>query len=247
MPNSRTPRIIGRIIKLTAVLLVFSVCGVLIWRMVTSRDPDSIGVLIPNDALCEVYEREGDALLMRYQNQTTITRAEHNSGYFSVTQYVFIPQANQIQLVFRYNNSTLGHLAADYGLPETPDKAGTYFDVTVTTAVDLTPDVREDNYTDDGTTPDCLEIKRYYPTAELTRRETTSLYTYYRYVFEDVPMEAHTVGVFADIYYLEDLDYREQSYGTLCLFDDEAKWIEQKLSAADVEALDGYVGGLTDG
>lgn len=243
MPNSRTPRIIGRMIKLCAVLLIFSVCGVLIWRMVSSRDPEGISTIIPNEALRAPYEEAGDGLLMRYQNQTTITRAEHNSGYFSVTQYVFIPSANQIQLVFRYNNSTLLHLKEDYKLSKVPSKDGTYFDVTVTAAVDKTPDVREDNYTEDGTTPDCLEIKRYYPTASLTKRETTSLYTYYRYVFENVPMEAHTVGVFADIYYLEDLDYEKRSYGTLCLYDDEAKWIEQRLSKNDIAAMDAYLGG----
>lgn len=243
MPNSRTPRIIGYIIKIMAVLLIFSVCGVLIWRMVSSRDPEGISVIIPNDDVCAAYKESGDSLLMRYQNQTTITQAEHNRGYFSVTQYVFIPSANQIQLVFRYNNSTLEYLAQDYKMSEIPSKDGTYFDVTVTTSVDKTPDVREDNYSTDGTTPECLEIKRYYPTASLTRRETTGLYTYYRYVFENVPMEEHTVGVFADIYYLEDLDYTQKSYGTLCLYDDESKWIEQALSQKDRAALDAYLGG----
>lgn len=243
MPNSRTPRIIGRLIKTVSVLLILSVCGILIWRLVTSKDPDTVSVLIPNETLASVYSEDGDGLLMRYQNQTTITRADHNAGYFSVTQYVFIPEANQIQLVFRYNNSTLLHLQEDYGLEEIPDKDGTYFDVSVTTSVDLTPDNRKDNYTTDGTTPEMLEIKRYHPTKELTLRETTPLYTYYRYVFEDVPMEEYTVGVFADIYYLEDLDYEERSYGTLCLFDDEAKWIEKKLSSADQKALDAFIGG----
>lgn len=243
MPNSRTPRIIGHLIKLLAVLLIFSVCGVLIWRLVTSQDPDTVSVLIPNETLSEAYRENGEELLMRYQNQTTITRADHNAGYFSVTQYVFIPEANQIQLVFRYNNSTLLHLKEDYGLEEIPDKEGTYFDVSVTTSVDLTPDNREDNYTTDGTTPETLEIRRYHPTEALTLRETTPLYTYYRYVFEDVPMTEDTVGVFADVYYLEDLDYEDTSYGTLCLFDDESKWIEQKLSQKDQKALDAYLGG----
>ena len=243
MPNSRTPRIIGRIVKLCAVLLIFSVCGILIWRMVSSRDPEEISTLIPNETLGAAYREEGTDLLLQYQYQTTITRAEYNSGYFSVTQYVFIPSANQIQLVFRYNNSTLLHLKEDYSLSGTPSKDGTYFDVTVTTSIDKTPDIREDNYTEDGTTPECLEIKRYYPTAALTKRTTTGLYTYYRYVFENVPMEKHTVGVFADFYYLGDLDYGKKPYGTLCLYDDEAKWVEQPLSKNDIAALDAYLGG----
>ena len=238
MPNSRTPRIIGRIIKITAVMLVFSVCFVLIWRMVTSRDPKSMCVLIPNDALLLAYEEDGEELLMQYQNLTTVTNGKtkdgtSNAGYFSVTQYVFIPKADQVQLVFRYNNSTLKHLAEDYGLDEIPPKDGTYFDVSLVRSIDLTPNNREDNYNDDGTTPENIKTERFLPSS--FERDTTALYTYYRYVFEGVSVTEDTVGVFADVYYLEDLDYTERAYGTVCIYNDEYKWIEQKLSRADME------------
>ena len=116
----RTARIIGTVIKVTAVLLIFSVCGVLIWRMCSSGDPESMSVLTPNKTLCEAYRENGEELTLRYQYQSTITQGESNAGYFSVTQYVFIPEANQVQLVFRYNNSTIQYLARDYGLSEIP-------------------------------------------------------------------------------------------------------------------------------
>ena len=240
MPNSRTPRIIGRIVRAMAVLLVFSVCGVLLWRVFSSGDPDSMKVLTVNEHTYAAYEEHGDSLLLQYQNQDTITRGESNAGYFSVTQYVFIPQANQVQLVFRYNNSTIKNLARDYQLSEVPSKDETLFDVTLVTSKDLTPNNREDNYTDDGTTPENLELKRYYPTEICTTRDTTSLYTYYRYVFDGISVEDDIVGVFADVYYVEDIDYEKNAYGTLCLYDDESKWIEQKLSGKDIEALKAY-------
>lgn len=240
MPNSRIPRIIGRIVKAMAVLLVFSVCGVLLWRVFSSGDPATMSVLTVNEHTYAAYEEHGEELILQYQNQDTITRGEKNAGYFSVTQYVFIPQANQVQLVFRYNNSTIKNLARDYGLSEIPSKDETLFDVTIVTTKDLTPDNREDNYSEDGSTPDTLELKRYYPTAVCTTRDTTSLYTYYRYVFDGISVEDDIVGVFADVYYVEDIDYHENAYGTLCLYDDETKWIEQKLSGKDIEALKAY-------
>ena len=221
-------------------LLVFSVCGVLLWRIFSSGDPDSMNVLSVNKYTYEAYEEHGDELLMQYQYQTTITMGEKNAGYFSVTQYVFIPEANQVQLVFRYNNSTITHLAQDYKLEKTPAKDEYLFDVTLVTSKDLTPDNRADNYTEDGTTPETLEMTRYYPTEVCTVRDTTALYTYYRYVFDGITIEDDTVGVFADVYYVGDLHYEKPAYGTLCLYDDESKWIEQKLSDRDIEALLAY-------
>lgn len=237
MSGRRTARIVGTVIKLTAVLLIFSVCGVLIFRICSSGDPESVSVLTPNDALCAAYEENGGALTLRYQYQSTITLGESNAGYFSVTQYVFIPEARQVQLVFRYNNSTIQHLARDYGLDSVPSKDETLFDVTLVRTTDLTPEDREDNLD-----PETLARTRYRPSTVYTTRDTSPLYTYYRYVFEDVELEEHTLGVFADVYYVGDIDYEKAAYGTLCLYDDESKWIEQKLSDRDRAALESYAG-----
>ena len=46
--------------------------------------------------------------------------------------------------------------------------------------------------------------------------------------------------MFADVYYVGDKNYDKPAYGTLCLYDDESKWIEQKLSEKDIEALKAY-------
>lgn len=233
----RTARIIGTVIKVMAVLLIFSVCGVLIWRMCSSGDPESVSVLTPNKTLCEAYRENGEELTLRYQYQSTITRGESNAGYFSVTQYVFIPEANQVQLVFRYNNSTIQYLARDYALPEIPSKDAHLFDVTLVRTDDLTPDDREDNLD-----PETLGKTRYFPSEVYTVRDTSPLYTYYRYVFENVTLEDATVGVFADFYYVKDIDYDRSAYGTLCLYDDESKWVEQALTDRDRAALESYTG-----
>ncbi len=232
MPNSRTPRLIGRIVKITATLLIFSVCGVLLWRIFSSGDPDSVSVLRVNERTYAAYDVYGEDMLLQYQNQSTITRGENNAGYFSVTQYVFIPQADQVQLVFRYNNSTIRNLASDYELEAVPDKSETLFDVTLVLTEDLTPEDRSDN-----TDRSKLKETRCFATVADTFRDETSLYTYYRFVFDNVHVDELTVGVFADIYYVGDIDYDREPYGALCLYDDESEWIRKKLTDRDVAAL----------
>lgn len=231
MPNSRTPRIARRIIRSLFLLLILAVNVLLIWRMCSTGIPDGIRNLTLTPTLTEAYRESGKDLTFRYQEQNSITRAENNAGYFSVESAVFIPEAHQVQIVFRYNNSTLRHLMEDYGLEELPDKAETWFDVTVAATTDRTPDNREDNQD-----PEQLLLTRYHATS--FTRETTTLYTYYRYVFDGVDVEPDTVGVFVDVYYKEDIDYERNAYGTLCIYDDESEWKSYRLTSADKKNLE---------
>ncbi len=231
MPNFRKQRIIGRVVKGLFALFVVLVNAVILWRVLFSESmPGSIKTLLPTESLSAAYAEQGEALTLRYQEQASVTRADGNAGYFSIPQCVFIPEARQVQLVFRYNNSTLRNLAKDYALPEVPSRDGTYFDVTLVTTTDLTPDDPDDNINSEA-----LSSKRYHHAKVI--RDTTALYTYYRYVFEDISVEELTVGVFADIYYTEDLDYDRKAYGTLCLYDDQSPWLTYQLTKADRQAL----------
>ncbi|MBO7273261.1 MAG: hypothetical protein J6V22_00245, partial [Clostridia bacterium] len=65
----------------------------------------------------------------------------------------------------------------------------------------------------------------------------TSLYTYYRFVFDGVEVTPETLFVFADVYYEGDLNYDERPYGTLCLYDDESAWVSYKLSGKERRML----------
>lgn len=231
MPNFRKQRIAKWIIRSIAVLFVIAVNTILLWRIFFSENiPDAIDTLSVNADLQAAYEEYGNDLQLLYQDQATVTRAEHNYGYFSVPKFVFIPEANQVQVVFRYNNSTLEHLATDYGLSEIPSRELDLFDVTLVRTTDKTPDNKDDN-TDTAT----LQKERFTPTS--VKRATTSLYTYYLYVFEDVRVEDDTAGVFVDIYYLDDIDYEKGAYGTLCIYSPDDKWLNHSLTRADKKAL----------
>ena len=224
MPNSRTPRIIGRIIRTGIGFLVFSVCAILLIRVCSSGDPKSMNTLLPNAPLAEAYEEYGDDLILQYQKQDTITREEHNAGYFSVTQYVFIPQAEQLQLVFRYNNSTLEYLKEDKGLATVPDKSEHLFDLTV--VVKTLEDGKE-----------C--VTRYNST--MFQRDTASkkLYTYYRYVFDGIKVTDEVLEVSVEVRYIYDVT--DTAYGSLCLYDTDHKWFLQNMSRADEKAIEAWI------
>lgn len=232
MPNFRTHRMIGWVVKTLVGLFVFAVIAVLLWRIFFSANiPDTIDTLAVNEDILAAYEEHGEDIQLLYQDQGTVTRAEHNYGYFSVPKCTFIPEANQVQVVFRYNNSTLSHLATDYELGEIPSRDADLFDVTLVRTTDTTPDDKSDN-----TNAETLVKERFFPTD--VKRETTSLYTYYLYVFEDVSVEELTAGMFVDIYYNGDIDYEKSAYGTLCIYAPDEEWLNRTLTGADKKALE---------
>lgn len=242
MSRPRAPRIAGKILRAILLAVVFAVTGLAVWRACfSSGEPKAVRAMVANETLVGAYRAADGDLHCYRQEQATVTRAPSNYGYFSVTQCVFIPEAKQVQLVFRYNNSTLKHLAEDKGLQEIPPKSGTYFDVTLVKSTDLTPDDASDNL--DAST---LATVRYAATGEPVRAET-ALYTYFRYTFDGIEIDNLTVGVFADVCYLGDLStdgsgesvYPETAYGTLCLWDNESENLSYRLTKADRKAIEG--------
>ena len=241
---SRGIRITGRVIKYLFFTLVFAVIILLLWRIFSSGDPKEMKRLTPNDKLCAAYEEKGDELTIFRQEQKSITSGKDNYGYFSVTQCVFIPDANQIQIVVRYNNSTLRALAEDFGLPEAPARDAELFDISLTVAVDKTPDVTEDNA---GNDTQSVAFTRIHPTT--VEAGEKNLYNYRRLVFDldseglslhSLLQENLLLAVYADIYYNQAINYEEHAYGTLCLYDYVSEKIEVNLTSADRKALESY-------
>lgn len=232
MKGYKTARRLGWLLKTVITLSVAATIGLLVWRIFFSTAiPNDVRYLQANDRLTAAYQAQDGNISFRYQNQASITRAEKNSGYFSVVDCVFIPEAEQVQLVFRYNNSTIQHLAADYALTEIPQKSEALFDVTIVRTTDLTPEDKSDNQD-----PSTLAIERIQPTSAV--RAETALYTYYRLIFDGVTVQDDTDGVLLDIYYLGDVDYSQQAYGTLCLCANGDKWLEKPLSSKDRQAFE---------
>lgn len=242
---SRVFRHIGTAIKLILTAGIAFVCGLLIWRIfIAQAPPKELDHLYVDDALYEAYEQKGKDLALYTQGQGTITRADRNRGYFSVTQSVMIPDANQIQILFRYNQSTVEALQRDKDLPETPNGGDHLYDVSLVLSIDLTPENKEDN---DKAEPGSVQLVRVHPNRELVGAK--SLYHYRRLVFDigsaDLDLQSLldsglVLAIYADVYYVGDLDYTAQPYGTLCLYDYGRPLKDVKLSGDDKDALKAY-------
>ena len=220
-------KIISKSIKALFFLVIIIINAIVLWRVFFSGDPSSIKPLMANENTVAAYKEHCKNLRLETQEQRTIS----SSGKFSVTECVFIPQANQIQITVRYNNSTLKYLADDYELPEAPDRKNEIFDVTIVKTTDLTPDNPKDN-TDKST----LREDRYFPSGEAKTAYKT-LYSYRKFIFDNVSYE-DAVGMFVDIYYKEDIDYSSTPYDALCIYDALMPIEEIPLSGADKKAIE---------
>ncbi len=237
-------RIIKRIFAAIVVLLMLFIVGFFIWRIASSSNPKQMETLVPTNALCELYERDGENMYMFRQEQRTITSTEKNYGYFSVTDCTFIPDANTVQATLRYNNSTLRSTAEDYSLPSLPDRSGEVYEMSLLIAVDLTPENKDDNLGNDEGSVRFVRVK-----GNIALTEQKNLYNFRRMVFElgDTELDMKKMlddgtllAVYADIYYVGDIDYSKEAYGTLCLYDYKTQIIPVALDKNDIEALENF-------
>ena len=249
MASSRALRITGRVIKYFVIISVFAVCIFMVWRAFFSDImPDSMNNLVANDGVRAAYAQNGNDLRIVYQDQINISSAEHNKGYFGIMRVDILPEANQIQIVFRYNNSTLSSVASDLGLSAVPSRDADVFDVSIVMSEDLTPEDSTDNAFNDELHPDSVKQTRYFPTASYTVKDAKNMYNYRKLVFENIPVESIDadkliLALYVDIYFDADdgtaVDYSESSYGTLCIWDYKSQVRTRGLSDADRRSLSG--------
>lgn len=237
-------RYAGMLLRAAAVALSAGVVLVLVLRIFSSGTPKELDAMTPNDRLAAAYAEQGRDLYMFKQGHPTVTTAERNRGYFGITDCYIIPDADQIQLVFRYNNSTVRSLAEDYELAAVPDTSDELFDVSLVLQTDLTPDDDSDN---GGNVKGAVAYKRIMPSSVV--REQTKLYNYFRYTFDlgaegldlsELIDSGELLATYLDIYYNEDIDYESTAYGTLFIYDYKAKALGKKLSSRDVRAIEQY-------
>ncbi len=238
--------------KLIIVALIMFVVGILAWRFSESTPPKDLITITPNEKLVEAYKEKGEALVLVTQEQNSMTRGEDNYGYFAVCDVVFIPEIEQLQILVRYNDSTLKALKEDYkedfthlGEGEYPDSSKDWYDISVLISRDLTPDNAEDNL---GDVRDAVELKRVFPTSVVESRHE-GRYSYRRIVFDGVSIDKETLAVFADFYYLGDVRYNDEgfdvyndsAYGTLCLYTFMDKNVVLEITDDNVKEIEKYI------
>ncbi len=231
-------RIAGFIFKGICTLLIAAIVILLLFRIIDSNnDPREMNTLIANDRLVNAYEENDGKLDIFTQEHTIFTRGENNYGYFAVTQSAIIRDIDQVQFVLRYNNSTLKYTKEDYGLDTVPSRDANVYDVTLTIMYDLTPDNKADN---DGKTTEAVAYKRFFPSDMVSCKKT--LYNYRKFVFDDIKIDDSVIAVYADFYYVGDIDYNEKPYGSLLIYHNEEAEIKYKLTRDDIKAIESYSG-----
>lgn len=244
---SRTRKIVNRVFSYIFRTIVFGIIALVLWRVfISDIVPSGAETLLVNEATYAAYLAEGESLTMYTQEQdalaieerkettvvdgvereTTVTRS-----LFWVCQTVFIPEADQVQLLTRYNNSTLRQLATDFKLDEVPSRDEEVVEVTLVVLTDPTPDEPDngDSY------------KTRYHASGTPSSDRTLLYNYRKFIFDGVEIDAEqTVSVTAEFYYAGRVNYDRQPDNRLVIYDRETECVELSLSSADKKALRAY-------
>ena len=231
----RGRKIVSRIFSYAFRVIVFSIIALVLWRVLLSdRIPSKAKALLVNDATYAAYLAEGDELDMYTQYQEKLAVDERDAGIYGlfwVNKAVFIPGAEQVQILTRYNNSTLRHIATDYKLDAIPDRNSIIADVTLVVTTDPTPDAPKSGD----------EYKTRYAASGEPVKNKTAMYNYRSYVFDDVTIDPlTTTDVTVEFYYVDRVDYDAHPYSSLRIYDSESENEAVELTSRDKKALGAY-------
>jgi hypothetical protein len=223
--SSYTLWILGHVVRFLFVLLLIGMITVLLWRVVFSQDPpDGFDQISGNDVLREALHTNGKITVLT-QDQVKYTEGADNYAYFNLDYCYFFKEADQVQLLLFYNNSTLEHLAEDRGLAAVPPRGEEIFSLKMTQYLDVTPE----DHAKAGENDILTEERVLAPSrCEIT---TNSLYTFLRYTFDGVDLDADTVVIYLD------MCYEGENYGTLRLYHRESESRERLLSGKEQDIV----------
>ncbi|MBE6606339.1 MAG: hypothetical protein E7635_04810 [Ruminococcaceae bacterium] len=149
-----------------------------------------------NNAI-KTYEQTTDFTLMTQNLSKTID----DNGYFSISNYVYIPEINEVQFTVRYNNSTVDTLENFY--TDVSDIGETF----VFTLTDNNGNVY-DSY-------------KYLSKSNL-------IYNFRRLVFEGVDL-SNAGTLYLNVYYINDVSKSSKIYTSFQLYNEDANSFESNL------------------
>lgn len=225
---------------IVTVLIFFRMCS-------QNKIPSEIEALSVNDDLKQAFNEKGENLSIIYQEYDIYSVEPErldsegikiqNAGraYFAVPEALFIKDADQVQLVLRYNISTLKYLSMDYAelCPEIPDRSENVFDITLVKVTDLTPETADDN-------DDMRFLKEERFTYSDMKTAESSRHNFSRITFEDFELDG-AIRVYLCIYYKGAVDYGNDPYATVTIYKNSLHDTTYKLTKNDKIALESAV------
>ena len=236
-------KILGKVIKYSAIGIIVFINAFLLWRVFFStNEPSAIKSIAGNDALSAAYEayladtdedKNPFALYQAEKDNISTDESWHKLfpegdpkrktnqfAQFFLTDVVFFPTANQTQIVLRYNRSTLEHLVNDFDLEEVPGKSDDVFEVVL--AIAYKPDADS-------------AVRQMHVKATPCADGTTSLYSFRQYSFEELPRFESITNMTVVIYYKGDENH--DIYATIDIYDPALSLSEYELDKKDLAAI----------
>lgn len=187
----------GKILKTVLICGIALCCAVLIFRIaIADHYPADVTAVIENSVLNAAYGENGEAPIAF--TQTPITPYDNEEkGHFFFNSFLCIPDAKQVQVTLRYNDSTLEDIKTDMSLEEVP----------------LGDDSRFSFYLRDGN-------GKLYSLSQAGFKHQF-VYNYRRLVFDGIEIE--TSGyVYLDVYFGEADPETDAPYGSMLIYVPEA-------------------------
>lgn len=248
-------------LKALGTLIIVGVYVILFVRMCSVGGiPEGFEDLTITDKMIELYNEENGDEHFIYQSINKFNANEDSYGFFSVSKYVIIDGADEIQLIFKFNKSTLENVAEEYELAEPIDReAKDTFELSlvVKNAVGAIqyPDTDEHgetlegvDYNSDENLDKTYTLDRLYPTD--MEFLVDGRYNYIKCTFKNVDFDKNvTLGLFLDINYKDDIRYTKpdpedgekylESYGRICIYNYTSPDRVYKFTSNDKQALKG--------
>lgn len=189
-------KIVGRILKYTALTLIFAIIALLLVRIVIAEYyPTAMKELTPTETLRKAYAENPGVEIRRQKLAISYDNAEF--ALFMAGHQYYCPEAGELQIALRYNNSALAEVKEDFGLSRLPAPDPDLFDFTL--------------YDDNG---------NRYPLA-LQISGSRFMYHYYKLGFTGVDFGEATNWIRVDIYYKGAVDYEKEPYACILLYNKE--------------------------
>lgn len=226
-PKSYVLWILWHVLRALFVLLIAFVCVFLGWRMFLSkRPPKELREISVNDALLAAYTANGDITVMEQPSQVRYTEGEDNYADYHVARCVFLEEADQVQLLFFYNNSTLRDVSETLGIDPALPRGEEVFGVELLLLTDVSPKGHEGDPV----------IEERIVRATSAEVDTNSLYTFVRYTFDGVDITDGVTVVYFDIYH-EGAERTE--LGTIRLYHEESDTESRSLTKKEQAVMEG--------
>ena len=189
-------KIAARILKYTALALIFAIVAVLLARiMIAEYYPSAMKELAPTEALRAAYAANPNLEIRR--QKLAISYDNPKFALFMANHQYYCPEAGELQIALRYNVSTLEEVKEDFKLAQRPEPSPSLFDFTL--------------YDDNG---------NRYPLS-LIETDAKFMYQYYKLAFTGVDFGENTNWIRVDIYYKDAIDYDQEPYACILLYNKE--------------------------